>query len=345
MVHKIRTTLAIASLGAIGLALAALPATAEDFYAGKTVRISVGASAAGGFTLVARVLAEHMEKRIPGQPTILVEPKPGAGGAKSMDYVLNAVPPDGTFIGAVLPPAVTAPLLRKLRYDSTKARWLGSVTPMSEVSSVWHTAPAKTLEEAKKVKLVMATSSKLSSAYLIPAFLNATIGTKFTMVQGYRGGGPMNKAMETGEVNGRGSFYNSYKTTKSDWVRDRKIIHLVQVGPPIKDIPEVPNLRDVVKTDEQRQIVDFLEVAAQVGHGFFVAGAVPDDRFEILRKAFETTLKDPAFLADAEKRRIVVDPVPAAHIQQVVARAFATPKPVIDKFKKMVGLGTPAKKK
>ena len=103
----------------------------------------------------------------------------------------------------------------------------------------------------------MATSSKLSSAYLIPAFLNVTVGIKFKMVQGYRGGGPMNKAMVTGEVNGRGSFYNSYRTTKLHWLRDKKIFHLVQVGPNIKEIFGVPNLRDVVKTDEQRRMVEF----------------------------------------------------------------------------------------
>lgn len=345
MIRKTRNALVPVVAGAIGLAAFAFPASADDFYAGKTIRFSVGASAAGGFTLVTRVLAEHMKKHIPGHPTMLVEAKPGAGGAKSMDYILNAVAKDGTFIGAVLPPAVVAPLLRKLRYDSTQANWLGSVTPMSEVSSVWHTAPATTLEQAKKIQLVMATSSKLSSAYLIPAFMNAAIGTKFKMVQGYRGGGPMNKAMETGEVNGRGSFYNSYRTTKSDWLRDKKIIHLVQVGPAIKEIPEVPNLRDVVKTDDQRRIVDFLEVSAQIGHGFFVAAGVPADRLAILRKAFVATMNDPAFLSDAKKRGITVNPVAAAHMQKVVTRAFATPKPLLAKFKKMVKLGKRKKKK
>ncbi len=328
----------------IGLAAISGPARADDFYSGKTIRFSVGASAAGGFTLVARVMAQHLKNHIPGHPTMLIEAKPGAGGAKSMDYVLNAASKDGTNIGAVLPPAVVAPLLRKLRYDSTQAQWIGSVTPMTEVSSVWHTAPAKTLEQAKKIQLVMATSSKLSSAYLIPAFLNAAIGTKFKMVQGYRGGGPMNKAMITGEVNGRGSFFNSYRTTKPDWLRDKKVIHLLQVGPTIKDIADVPNLRDVVKTDEQRRIVKFLEVSAQIGHGFYVAAGVPADRVRILRDAFVATMNDPAFQADAKKRRISVDPVAAAHMQQVVATAFATPKPLLAKFKKMVKLGKPKKK-
>jgi len=125
-----------AGIGAVSLGILAVPVQGADFYSGKTIRFSVGASAAGGFTLVTRVLAEHFKKHIPGYRNMPVEPKPGADGAKSMDYILNAVAKDGTFIGAVLPPAVVASLLRMLRYDSTKAAWLGSVTPIPEVSSV-----------------------------------------------------------------------------------------------------------------------------------------------------------------------------------------------------------------
>lgn len=348
MTTRLHGTAVRAAIGAAALVSLALPAQADavaDFYKGNTIRVSVGGSAAGGFTLNARVLSETMKKYIPGKPTILVEPKPGAGGAKSMDYILNAVPQDGTHIGAVLPPAITAPLLRKLRYDGSKAIWLGSITGMSEVLSVWHTSPAKTVEEAKKTSIVMATSSKLSSAYLLPAFLNAVAGTKFTMVQGYRGGGPMNKAMQTGEANGRGSFYNSYKITKPHWLRDKQIFHLIQVGPPISDIPEVPNLSTFARNDDERQIVKFLEVSARIGHGFYVGQNVPKDRVAALQKAFVMTMKDPEFLASAKQRNMIVAPIAAADMQAAVAAAYATPKPLLAKFKKMVKLGKGKKKK
>ncbi len=348
MTKRIRRSAIGLAAGFFALAPAGFSAQAQsvaDFYAGNTIRISVGGSAAGGFTLNARVLAETMKNHIPGNPTILVEPKPGAGGAKSMDYVLNAAAKDGAHIGAVLPPAVTAPLLRKLRYDGSKAVWLGSVTPMSEVLSVWHTSPAKSIDEAKKVKVVMGTSSKLSSSYLLPAFLNAIAGTQFTMVQGYRGGGPMNKAMTTGEINGRGSFYNSYKITKPHWLRDKQLIHLLQVGPPIADIPNVPNLRDLARNDDERQIVKFLEVGARIGHGFYVASGVPNDRVKALQDAFAATMKDATFLASAKKRSMIVDPIPAADMQAAVAAAYSTPKAVLDKFKKMVKLDSKVEKK
>lgn len=327
------------------VALAVMPVGAAgadpvaDFYKGKTVKFVSGGSAAGGFTLVARVLGRHMSKHVPGNPTMVAEGMPGAGGATMMAYMANAALKDGTVLGAALPIAVNAPLLRKVKYDPARFIWLGSVASLPEVSTVWHTAPATTLEGAKKTELIMATSSKLSSAYIIPAFMNAVIGTKFKMVSGYRGGGPMNKAMETGEVHGRGSFYNSYVTTKPHWIRDKKIIQLVVVGPHIKDLTGVANMRDLVTTADQRRMLDFMEAPAYVGHGFFAPEGTPAARVAALKSAFAATLKDPAFLAEAAQRRIIVDPVSADKITEVINRAMETPEPLLVKFRQMVKIG------
>lgn len=327
-----------AALATTLLASAASAGSVADFYKGRTITIVSGGSAGGGFSSVARILGMTWKKYIPGNPDIVIDAKPGAGGATMMAYMANAAPQDGTMIGAALPIAVNAPLLRKVRFDPAAFHWLGSVTPMTEVSSVWYTAPAKTIEEAKKTELIMATSSKLSSAYLIPAFLNAVIGTKFKIVPGYRGGGPMNKAMEAGEVNGRGSFYNSYVTTKPGWVRDHKIIHLVQVGPNVPALKGVPNLRDLVKTADQQRMVDFIEAPAYVGHGFFAPPGTPDDRVAALRASFWKTVNDPAFRADAEKHNMIVAPVSAEKVQAVIHTAMSTPKPILAQYRKLVGL-------
>lgn len=324
-----------------GLAVAAIatPASADsvaDFYKGKSVTLISGGSAGGGFSTVARVLAPHWSKHTPGNPNMIVDAKPGAGGAKMMSYMANAAKKDGTEIGAALPIAVNAPLLRKVKFNPAEFQWLGSVTPMTEVSTVWHTAPAKTIEEAKKTEVIMATSSKLSSAYLIPAFMNAVAGTKFKIVPGYRGGGPMNKAMESGEVHGRGSFYNSYLTTKPHWVRDKKIYQLVQVGPSVPSLKGVPNMRDLVTTDEQRRMVDFMEAPAYVGHGFFAPGGTPADRVAALRASFWKAVNDPAFLKDAKAKRVVVNPIKAEKIQSVIQTSMNTPKEILAKFREMV---------
>jgi len=339
------------TVASLVLAMAVIPigaASADpvaDFYKGKTVKFISGGSPAGGFTLLARVVARHMPKYVPGNPTMVAEGMPGAGGATMMAYMANAALKDGTVLGAALPIAVNAPLFRKVKFNPAKFQWLGSVTAMTEVSSVWHTSPVKTIEEAKKTQIIMATSSKLSSAYIIPAFMNAVLGTKFKIVPGYRGGGPMNKAMETGEVNGRGSFYNSYVTTKPHWIREKKIIHLVQVGPGEKDLAGVPNLRDLVTTDDQRRMLDFLEAPAYVGHGFFAPPGVPAARVAALKKAFVETLKDPAFLAETKQRLMIVNPVSAEKITSVINRAMATPEPLLVKFREMVKIGPPKARK
>lgn len=330
----------------IGLAavIGSAPAAADpvaDFYKGKTVTLISGGSSGGGFSTVARVLGIHWARHIPGNPKVIVDAKPGAGGAKMMSYMANAAKKDGTEIGAALPIAVNAPLLRKVKFNPAEFKWLGSVTPMTEVSTVWHTSPAKTLEEAKKTEVIMATSSKLSSAYLIPAFMNAVIGTKFKIVPGYRGGGPMNKAMESGEVNGRGSFYNSYLTTKPHWIKGKKIFQLVQVGPSVASLKGVPNLRDLVKTDDQRRMIDFMEAPAYVGHGFFAPPGTPADRVAALRQSFWKAVNDPAFRADAKAKRVVVNPLRAKKVQTVINRAMATPQPILAKFRELVKLNKP----
>jgi tripartite-type tricarboxylate transporter receptor subunit TctC len=335
----------------IALAVAVAPLSAAsadavaDFYKGRTITFYSGGSAGGGFSSVARLVAKHMADRIPGKPKMIVEARAGAGGAKMMSFMGNAAPKDGTALGAALPIAVNAPLLRKVKFNPAKFQWLGSTTAMTEVSTVWHTAPATTLEGAKKIEVIMATSSKLSSAYIIPAFMNAVIGTKFKIVPGYRGAGPMNKAMESGEVHGRGSFYNSYVTTKQDWLKSKKIIQLVQVGPGEKELAGVPNMRDLVTTDDQRRILDFMEAPAYVGHGFFAPEGVPADRVAALKKAFVATVNGPAFRAEAKKRRMIVNPVTAEKIQSVIETAMATPEPLLAKFRKMVKIGPPKARK
>ncbi len=346
---RIRSTLGTAAAvtavcAIVPLDMASADAVA-DFYKGKTIKFLSGGSSGGGFSTVARFIAIHMAKRVPGKPNMIVDAMPGAGGARMMAYMANAAPQDGTVLGAALPIAVNAPLLRKVKFNPAKFHWLGSTTAMTEVSTVWHTAPATTLEGAKKTQLIMATSSKLSSAYLIPAFMNAVIGTRFKIVPGYRGAGPMNQAMETGEVHGRGSFYNSYVTTKPGWIRDKKIIQLVQVGPGEKELAGVPNMRDLVTTDDQRRMLDFMEAPAYVGHGFFAPPGVPADRVAALKKAFVATVNDPAFRAEAKKRRMIVNPVSAEKIQSVIERAMATPEPLLAKFRKMVKIGPPKARK
>ena len=188
--------------------------------------------------------------------------------------------------------------------------------------SVWYTSPAKTIEEARQHEVVMGSTGIGSSTYLVPKFMNQYLGTKFRIVKGYKGGASLNKAMEQGETQGRMNYWSGWTSVKSHWLREKKVIHLVQYGPAIPEIPNVPKLRDVVTDPEGKKIVRFLEVSENLGMGFWVHPAVPADRLAALRTAFMDTMKDPAFLADAKKRKAPVDPITGDELQRMVAEGL-----------------------
>jgi tripartite-type tricarboxylate transporter receptor subunit TctC len=310
-----------------------------DFYKGRKITAISGGGAAGGFSFAARILGRHIVGNIPGNPSWVVTAMPGAGGARSVKYIVNAAAQDGTVIGVILPPAILSPLLRKkVGYDSAKLQWIGSITPMPSVLSVWHTTKINKLADAKTIETTMATSSKLSTGYFFPAFLNEILGTKFKIIAGYRGGDRQNNAMEKGEVDGRSSFFNSYKTTKPHWLRDKTIRHMVYMGPKLPEIGNVPHLMTLARNDEERQIVRFMETGSSVGHGFFVSPGVPKARVAALRAAFDKTVSSPAFLAEAKKRNQVVSPVRGVDLDKSVAAAMATSPALIAKFRQMTKL-------
>ena len=196
--------------------------------------------------------------------------------------------------------------MRNVKFDATKFQWLGSITQRPATVSVWHTAPAKTLAEAKRKEVVMGSTGVGSETYLVPTLMNHFLGTKFKVVEGYKGGASLNKAMENNETQGRMNYYSGWTSVKQDWLDQKKIIHLAQYGPAIADIPNVPRLADLVKDRDGKKIVQFIEVSEYVGMGFWVHPDVPKPRFQALRRAFMATMKDHAFVADAKKRRAPV---------------------------------------
>jgi tripartite-type tricarboxylate transporter receptor subunit TctC len=326
----------------LGLSVASFaisPASADvaSFYKGRTVTITVAGGAGASLGLYCRIITAHWGNHIPGKPKIICQFRPGAGGTKAAAFMYNAAPKDGTFIGEILSPSVLAPVLRKSKFDSSKFVWIGSVTPRPSVVSVWHTAPAKTVDGAKKVQLIMGSTGFGSETYMLPKFMNAVLGTKFKIVRGYKGGAPINKAMELGEVNGRMNYWTGWTTVKGAWLKDRKISHLVQYGPAIPALPDVPHLRSLLKQEKHRQMLTFMELSENLGMGFYLPPGVPADRVAALRASFFATMKDPAFLADAKKRKARVEPISGAQIEKMANKAFATPKPVLAELRKLLG--------
>jgi len=335
-----RINLTLAALPALALIGLTAPVSADavsDFYDGKTVTVMVPSGLGATLGLYGRLTTEHLGKHIPGNPNVIIQSRPGGGGTKGAAYAYNAAPKDGTYIAEALAPSVLAPLLRKMKFDASKFQWLGSITPRPAVLSVWHKAPISDLASAQKKEAVMGSTGLGSETYLAPTLMNHIAGTKFKIVKGYKGGAKINKAMEGGEVHGRMNYWSGWTAGKPAWISGGKLRHIVSYGGDIKELPNLPRMINLAKTGEHKAMVKFLEVAPQVGMGFWVSPEVPKARVAALSKAFQAMLRDPAFLADAAKRKAPVNPVSGAKLNQIVADVYKTPAATIAKLKKVFG--------
>ncbi|WP_161140939.1 Bug family tripartite tricarboxylate transporter substrate binding protein [Propylenella binzhouense] len=293
---------------AIGLSAgAAQPAAAQEepFYHGKTVTILVGFGPGGGYDLFARLLSKHLPEHIPGAPTIVVENMGAAGGLPAANRVYAVAPKDGTVIASVNASLIVYDLVggSAAEYDAKKLQWLGSGTNSNNSILTWHTSGVKTIEDAQKTEIPVGASGPASTSYIYPALANAVIGTKFKIINGYKGSNSLDLALESGEISGRsGANLNSLFARNADWVKDKKINFLVQIGYERDPaLPDVPVLGELVSDPEDKQIVDLITLSTAFGYNYWVAPEVPADRVETLQKAFDETFADPDFVADAEK--------------------------------------------
>jgi hypothetical protein len=226
-------------------------------------------------------------------------------------------------------------MLSGAQFDARKIQWLGSLTARPGVVGVWHTARATTLEQAKKVPLNFGSSGVGAGNFQIPTLADAVLGTRFKVVMGYPGGAEINLAIEKGELDGRFNYWSGWTSAKPDWIRDRKLVFLFRTGPPAPDMPTaLPTFADLV-SGRDRQMVQLAEGPDNIGVGFWTAPGLPADRFAALQKAFEEMARDPGFLAEAQKLRTPIAPVPAAALTKIVATLYETPAAVVDRFKEL----------
>ena len=328
--------IALCAANASGFALR--PAMADSvagFYHGNTVRVIIPASMGGSVAVYGRLLADQIGRHIPGHPTVVAAAMPGAGGVQSVDYIFNAAPKDGTVIGEILSPSVLVPMLSGAQFDARKIQWLGSLTARPGVVGVWHTARATTLEQAKKIPLNFGSSGVGAGNFQIPTLADAVLGTRFKVVMGYPGGAEINLAIEKGELDGRFNYWSGWTSAKPEWIRDRKLVFLFRTGPPAPDMPTaLPAFADLA-SGRDRQMVQLAEGPDNIGVGFWTAPGLPADRFAALQKAFEEMARDPGFLAEAQKLRTPIAPVPAADLTKIVATLYETPAAVVDQFKEL----------
>jgi tripartite-type tricarboxylate transporter receptor subunit TctC len=309
-------------------------ASAQEFYAGKTITMSTHTGPGGGYDTLLRLFSRHLAKHVPGNPNIVVVNQPGAGGLTAFNHAGKVAPQDGTFLtlvgqGLMVHEPTGQP---GMQLSLAAFKWLGNFSQAPNVTAVWSTSKAKTLADAQRTEVVLGSSGAGSPDAQIPAVYNALIGTKFKVVYGYEGGGAMNLAMERGEIEGRGTnTWGSYKATMPKAVADGKLVPLLQIGlKKDRDLPDVPLFLDTVKGDAQKEpVARFLSLTTAISRPLAAPPGVPDARVALLRKAFDDTVADPEFLAEAQKLSVDIDPMTGAEMQEAVKQILATPKDVI----------------
>ncbi len=324
--------------------LLASPAFAQspaDFYKGKSLDMVIGFSVGGGYDIYARTVARFMGEHIPGKPRIVPKNMTGAGSRVAANYVYNVAPKDGTVLATVdqSMPLEQAVGDAGITIDTRKFTWIGNPIVDNNTLVTWHTSPVKTVADAQKMEIAIgATGFNTSAQY--PQVMNSLLGTKFKIIMGYPGGNEVNLAMENGEVAGRGSnSWASWKASKPDWVRDKKMHIIVQIGlTKTADLPDVPLLVDLARNEDDRLALRLVSAPPSVGRPIFSTPNVPEDRTKALRDAFDATMKDAAFLDEAKKTGLDINPISGAELQKVVADIIDTPKPVRDRLAAILSL-------
>lgn len=332
---------AVAVLAGVMAVTPAAAQTPEDFYKGKTIHFIIGYAPGSGYDLYARLLARHYGRHIPGNPTIISQNMPGAGSLAAANYLYEIAPKDGTHIGMTGRGTPMTPLLggKGASFKDDKSfTWLGSMNNEISVCVAWHTAGVKTFSNAMDREMTTsATALGADDTTVFPAVLNAMIGTKFKWITGYTGGAAMNLAMERGEVEGRcGWSWSSVKSTQPDWLKDGKISILLQLSlEKHPELPNVPSVMDFAKTEEQKRVLELIFARQVMGRPVLAPPGLPADRVKALRAAFDATMKDPKFLAEAEKGNWEITPVSGEEIERLMARIYATPPAIVELAQKV----------
>ena len=331
------------SLGAIGVLFgAALPQPVQadavaDFYKGKTITLYIGYSAGGGYDTYARTIGRVIGRHIPGNPKVVAKNKPGAGSLRLTNELYNSLPKDGTVIATFGRGMVMEPLFgnKKAMFDPSKFTWLGSANNEVSVCIAWHESPIQTLDDFLTMPMIVGGTGPGADTDTFPKVLNNILGTKLRLVTGYPGGNDINLAIERGELQGRcGYSWSSLKSRFPQWLTGKKVQILLQMSTAKHpDLPDVPFVMDLAKTDKDRKVLELVFARQAWGRPFAAPPGVPADRVKALQAAFMATMKDADFLADAKKQKLEIAPISGEKIKQLIAALYASPKDLVEAAK------------
>ncbi len=320
----------------VGLSAPAFAQTPEQFYTGKNVELVIGYPPAGSNDIYARTLGHYIAKYIPGHPTIVPKNMPGGGSFLALAYLYNVAAKDGLSFGIGAP---TAPLDEKLgspgvRFKTVQFNWLGRIDSLINIVFMWHTSPVKTFADAQRIELKLSATGAGSTVSIYPTVTNNVLGTKFKLIMGYKGSNEAQLAVERGEAEGHSTAWTAVKLAHPDWLPSHKINIIVQFALHAHpDLVDVPVVVDLARNDEERAILRAVMNATEVGTSFMTSPGVPPDRVAALRKAFDQTMKDPDFLAEAERLKLSVNPLNGEELQKLVAEVSNLPPDLVEKVR------------
>jgi tripartite-type tricarboxylate transporter receptor subunit TctC len=309
---------------------------AEPFYKGKTIDLLIGYPPGGSNDAYARLIARHLGKHLPGQPTVVPRNMPGAGSFLAANTIANISPKDGTVLGIGAP---TLTLDEKLgtqgvRYKTSELNWVGRVDSLINMVFTWKTSPVKTFVEAQKTQVTLAGTGAGSTVSIYPTVMNNVFATKFKLIMGYKGSNEAMLAVERGETEGHSTSYTALKIAHPDWLRDKSVTILVQFG--LKrhpEMPDVPTAVELARNDEERKILTAITAASEIGTSFFTTPGVLAERVSELRRGFDAMTKDAEFRSEAERTKLSVDPITGEELQKLVADVSNLPPDLVEKVR------------
>jgi tripartite-type tricarboxylate transporter receptor subunit TctC len=324
----------------VALTLAAAPAAAQPpSLAGKTVTMVIGFGPGSGYDGWARVVARHLGKHLPGNPTVVPQNMPGGGSLNAANHIYAIAPKDGTVLAIIARDAVLAPLtgVSGGRFDPLKITWVGTPTTETNICISTEKAKVKTFGDLLKQELILGNTGVGTGTYSYPKALNGLLGTKFKLISGFPSSSDVFLAIERGEVDGICESLDSVIGKRPDWIASKKVNVLFQGGTePNPTLKGVPFVLDLARTPEQKQAIELLYAGQGIGRPFVAPPGLPQDRLKMLREAFDATMKDPDFVSDAKRQMLDVEPKNGAHLEALIRKIYATPKPVVDRIGELI---------
>jgi len=335
--------MSVTTMLAIAASFGAKADSIADFYKGKSIDFIIGAAVGGAYDLPGRLVAHHLGDHIPGNPPVVVRNMEGGNGLRMTNTLYNVSPKDGTVIGMSNSAIPLEPLLKVLspdganvHFDVTKFEWIGSPSQETYVTFVWHTAPAKTFADLKRLPIMTGGTASLGDAVALPKLMNALAGTKFNIIKGYGGQNDIFLAMERGELQANTTGLTNLTSSRAEWVRDGKIRVLVQYTGNTVDktspiLKGVPSALDLVESEQDRTLLRFLFSKYRMARVIFAAPGAPPERIQTLRDAFDATMKDPAFLSESAKAGLEVNPFRGAEVAALIKELYAVPPAIVER--------------